>query len=312
MAIERPEDMYVHAFQNNYALGAFNVYSMESAVAVMNAGEEQNAPVILQIGMGSHAYVKDLSAFVRMVKDYASKYKVPMFIQHDHCPTIQACAEAIEAGVDAVMFDGSHLTYEENIRDTITVVQMASNRGVWVEAELGCLPGFEDLVFSKQAVYTDPALVGDFIERTGCNALAIAVGTSHGGVSGDNYLPMDFERLHAIIHQNPNFPFVLHGAASLPPEMIAACNREGGDVPYVRNCSEETILRAVKLGIKKANMDVDNFLAFTTSARAFLNRNPELYDPRKYLSAGYEAFQKEVEHKLKAIVCSAGKAFIRS
>lgn len=308
MAFQDPREIYAHALRHHYALGAFNVCSIESILAVMQAAQSQQAPVVVQVSMGARAYVRDLPAFVIALRAFAKGFDVPMFLQHDHCTSEKACVQAMDAGVQAVMFDGSHLPYEENVRQTARVAEIAHKRGVWVEAELGCLPGFEDLVFSKSAVYTDPEAVPRFIEATRCDALAVAVGTSHGGVQGSDYLPLDLGRLRQIIAKCPGYPFVLHGAASLVPEKIDACNRQGGRVPYLRNCSEENIAAAVCAGIKKANMDVDNFLMFTTAARQFLNTHPELYDPRKYLAAGRDAFQAEVEHKLRDVMGSAGKA----
>ena len=308
MAIGTPRDMYRQACAHGYALGAFNVFSLESMLAVMDAAEETASPVIVQVSMGARKYVKHLKAFVDTIKRFSQEYSVPMFVQHDHCTTVEACAEAIDAGVQALMFDGSHLPYEENIRLTKQVAEYAHARGVWVEAELGCLPGFEDLVFADSTVYTDPERVGDFIAQTNCDCLAIAAGTSHGGVQGDDYLPLDVPLVEKIAQKVPGFPLVLHGGASLPPALIDACNRQGAAVEYLRNCSEISISRAVKAGVRKVNMDVDNFLVFTTAARKHLNEKPSVYDPRKYLAPGRDAFSQEVAHKMRNVVFSAGQA----
>ncbi len=307
MGLVNPRDLYEHAINNNYGLGAFNTYSFESLLAVMEAAKEQRSPAIIQVSMGTRGYVQHLSAYIETIKTLAKYYEMPFFIQHDHCSTIEACMEAIDAGVQAVMFDGSHLPYEDNVKNTKTVVEYAHSRGVWVEAELGCLPGFEDMVFSEAAVYTDPKLASEFIKLTGCDSLAVAVGTSHGGVASDDYLPLDFQLLRKIVEENPNYPYVLHGAASLPPELIEACNEQGGKVEFLRNCSEDSIYKAVKMGVRKVNMDVDNFLAFTTAVRRFLNEQASVYDPRKYLKMGKAAFKQEVAHKMKAVLDSAGR-----
>lgn len=307
MALVKPVELYEHAIKHNYGLGAFNTFSLESILAVMEAAEAQQSPAIVQVSMGARGYVRHLKTYVDFIKSLAAHYQVPFFIQHDHCPTVADCQAAIDAGVSAVMFDGSHLPYEENVEKTKAVVSYARQRDVWVEAELGCLPGFEDLVFAEKTVYTDPDLAAAFIKETGCNSLAIAVGTSHGGVAGDDYLELDFELLGKIVSKCPDYPFVLHGAASLPPELITACNRQGGNVEYLRNCSEETIAGAVKKGIRKVNMDVDNFLEFTTAVRTFLNEQPQVYDPRKYLGLGRDAFRQEVEHKMINVLDSAGR-----
>ncbi len=307
MAFTQPKELYRHAAQNGYALGAFNVFSLESMLAVMEAAQAQRSAAIIQVSMGARKYVRHLKPFVDAIKGFGACYDVPFFIQHDHCSSVEACIEAVDAGVHALMFDGSHLPYEENIAKTRQVCDYAHARGVWVEAELGCLPGFEDLVFAESAVYTDPKLVPDFISRSGCDALAIAAGTSHGGVKGDDYLPLDVELIAKIAETVPGYPLVLHGAASLPPQLIAACNDTGMQVEYLRNCSEESIRRAVGAGIRKANMDVDNFLCFTTAARDHMAAKPAVYDPRKYLAPALEGFRAEVEHKMKNVLLSAGR-----
>lgn len=305
MAIVSPKELYAHACEHDYALGAFNVFSLESMLAVMEAAKAQHSAAIIQVSMGARKYVRHLKPFVEMLKGFGAEYDVPFFIQHDHCSSVEACKEAVDAGVQALMFDGSHLSYEENISKTREVCDYAHAHGVWVEAELGCLPGFEDMVFAESAVYTDPKLVRDFIARSGCDALAIAAGTSHGGVQADDYLPLDIQLIERIASEVPGYPLVLHGAASLPPALIDACNKTGMKVEYLRNCSEESIRNAVKAGIRKANMDVDNFLCFTTVARMQMESKPAVYDPRKYLAPAMEAFKAEVEHKMKNVVLSS-------
>lgn len=307
MGLKAPKELYQDAIRHNYGLGAFNTFSIEGILAVLEACKAQRSPAIIQISMGARKYVKHLKSYVDIIKCMAENYEMPVFIQHDHCSTVEACKEAVDAGVQAVMFDGSHLSYEENVSKTKEVAAYAHERDVWVEAELGCLPGFEDLVFAEKAVFTNPDLAQRFIGESGCDALAVAVGTSHGGVSGDDYLPLDFGLLEQIVSKKKDYPYVLHGAASLPPELIDACNDQGGQVEYLRNCCEESIAKAVKMGVRKVNMDVDNFLVFTTAVRKFLNDKPDIYDPRKYLQPGAEAFQKEVEHKMKEVLDSAGR-----
>lgn len=308
MPLKEPKDMYQAAIKGNYALGAFNIYSIESLQAVLDAAEIQNAPVIIQVSMGTRKYVKDFSLFIKVIKIYAENYHSHIFIQHDHCKSIQACKEAIDAGVQAVMFDGSDLPWEENITKTKEMVSYAKSRNIWVEAELGKIPGFEDCIFTENVEYTAPEKAHEFIERSGCNALAISVGTSHGGVLGRNdYLPFHTELMRRIAFLTPDYPFVLHGGASLPPELIDECNRVGGKIPYWRNCKEDDIAKAIELGIRKVNMDVDNFLVTTTAIRKFLQENPHIYDPRKYLSLARDAFQKEVEHKFLHVLHSAGR-----
>lgn len=307
MGLTRPETLYQHALEHRYGLGAFNTFNLESMMAVMEAAQNKRSAAIIQVSMGARNYVKHLNTYVDMIKMMAEHYSVPFFIQHDHCPNGEACKEAIKAGVQAVMFDGSHLAFEENVRQTREIVRYAHEKGIWVEAELGQLPGFEDFVFSESAVYTDPEQAKEFVEITECDALAVAMGTSHGGVQGEDYLPFAFDLFQRLVDLMPGYPLVLHGAASLPPELIKACNEQGGKVEYLRNCSEETIAKAVSMGAKKVNMDVDNFLVCTTAVRQFLNEKASVYDPRKYLGPARDAFQKEVEHKMVHVLQSAGR-----
>ncbi|MCI6959828.1 MAG: class II fructose-bisphosphate aldolase [Oscillospiraceae bacterium] len=308
MSLVSPQVLYQHAAQNGYALGAFNVNSLESLQAVLEAAEAQDAPLIVQISMGARKYLGEhWPLFVQTMRRYAEVCKAPVFIQHDHCPSPQACFEAIDAGVQAVMFDGSHLPLEENIALTCQVVEHAHARGVWVEAELGRLPGFEDMVFAEHSEFTDPQTAARFVKATGCDALAVAVGTSHGGVEAEDYLPLDRELLGRIHETLGDLPLVLHGGASLPPALIEACNAQGGQVEFLRNCSEESISDSVSLGVRKVNMDVDNYLPFTTEVRRALREIPDKYDPRVYLLPARKAFRGEVEHKLCRVMHSAGQ-----
>ena len=307
MSLVDPKQLYKEAKDRGCALAAFNIYSLESLNAVLEEKEKKQAASIVQISIGSRKYVKDFSLFVKVMRMYCERSKARVFIQHDHCKTIEECSSAIEAGVQAVMFDGSHLPFEDNIAETKKVVELAHEKGVWVEAELGRIPGFEDTVFSGHAEYTNPDKAKEFIERTGCDALAISVGTSHGGVLTDKNLDIDFDLLKRILEIDPAFPFVLHGAASLPSELIEQCNLTGMNVPDWKMCLEKDIRRAVELGVSKTNMDVDNFIVTTTAARNAMINKPDVYDPRKYLAPAYSAFEKEVEHKLENVVLSAGR-----
>ncbi len=307
MPMKTPEEMYDNAISNDFALGAFNVYSLESLQAVVNASEKQKAPIIIQVSMGARKYVKKLKPFCDFIKSYVSDSDAQVFLQHDHCPTIESCKEAIQAGVQAVMYDGSHLSFEENIKTTKEIVKYAHDRGIWVEAELGRIPGFEDQIYAGHSELTDSKKAKEFIALTKCDSLAISVGTAHGGVVADDYLPLHFDVLKKIIKENPNYPFVLHGGASLPQTLIDKCNSLGGNVDALKMCKEEDISKAVEFGIKKVNMDVDNFLAHTIAIRYFLSNKPEVYDPRKYLSFARDAFEEEVKHKIEFVLRSKGK-----
>lgn len=307
MSLVNPKQLYKEAKERGCALAAFNVYSLESLCAVLDAASNKSAAVIVQISLGSRKYVKDFPLFVKVMRMYCEKTKAKVFIQHDHCKTFEECSSAIDAGVQAVMFDGSHLPFEENIRQTKTVVEYAHSKGVWVEAELGRIPGFEDTVFSGHAEYTDAEKAREFIKKSCCDALAISVGTSHGGVLTEKNLLIQFDLLKKILDIDKNYPFVLHGAASLPESLIKSCNLTGMNVPNWKMCLEEDIKKAVELGISKTNMDVDNFIVTTTAVRNAMINKPDVYDPRKYLAPAYEAFMREVEHKLETVVLSAGR-----
>ncbi len=307
MAFYRPSEMFDHAYRNGYAVGAFNVFSIESMLAVMDAAENSHSPAVIQVSTGAEKYVKNVRAFVKAIREFGNSYSAPFFIQHDHIKSPEACFRAMDDGFDAIMFDGSSLPYEENLHHTTEIVKAARDKGIWVEAELGSIAGFEDLVYGANTVYTDPEQALEFIEATGCDALAISVGTAHGGVRSDDYLPLELDLLRTITGSKKGYPFVLHGAASLPPELITACNDTGMQVEYLRICSEENIRKAAGSGILKANMDVDNFLRFTTAARKTMIDKPAVYDPRKYLEPAREAFREEVEHKMRNVLMSADR-----
>jgi len=302
-----PRELYAHALGEGYTVGAFNAASLEMLQAIIGAAEAERSPAFVMVSMGARKYVGDFPRFVQVMRLYAQAACVPLVVHHDHCQTVQAAREAIDAGCQSVMFDGSHLPFEENVAKTKEIADYAHEHDCVVEAELGCLPGFEDMVFSEKAVYTDPALAVQFVAESGCDSLAIAAGTSHGGVRADGYLPLDLDRIREIHEALPGFPLVLHGAASLPPALIEECNAWGGRVEFLRNCSEEAIRAASYLGVCKANMDVDNFLCFTTAIRRFFAESPELYDPRKYLAPARAAFREEVAHKMRHVLRSAGR-----
>ena len=307
MAFKKPQEMFEHAYEHNYAIGAFNVFSLESMMAVMEAAENTHSPAIIQVSSGAEKYVKNVRAFIKTIREFGKEYDVPFFIQHDHIKSPDACYKAMDDGFDAIMFDGSALPYEENTKLTSEIVKAAREKGIWVEAELGSIAGFEDLVYGANTVYTDPEQALEFIAATSCDALAISVGTAHGGVRADDYLPLELDLLRTITSSKKGYPFVLHGAASLPPELITACNETGMQVEYLRICSEDNIRKAAQSGILKANMDVDNFLRFTTAARNTMIAKPAVYDPRKYLEPARDAFREEVEHKMKNVLMSADR-----
>jgi fructose-bisphosphate aldolase class II len=307
MALVKPGELFKKAYQEGYALGAFNVFNLESIQAVLRAAVLEKSPVIVQVSMGTRKYVGDIRTLVQLIKIMAEPLDVPVCLHHDHCTDLEVCKNSIDIGFASVMIDGSQLDFEANIKLVKRVADYAHAKGVWVEAELGSLPGFEDEIFSEHNHFTNPDDVAEFVGRSGCDSLAVAVGTSHGGVKGDCDLQIDRERLQKIAAYLPGYPLVLHGGASLPVELVDALNRYGGQVEYMRNASEPSITKAVKAGVCKVNMDVDNFYAYTAAVRQFLVESPEIYDPRKYTAVGRETFMNEVRHKMRAVVLSSGR-----
>lgn len=308
MAFIDARTLFADAVKHNYAVPAFNISTVDSLNAVLWAAEAENSPVIVQVLRQTEEYVRDVDTYLEAVRLYISKCKVPVLLQHDHCSSVEEAKRAIDRGFGAVMYDGSALPYEENRANTADVVHYAHERGIWVEAELGQIPGMEDQTFSEHAEYTTPELAVRFIEETGCDSLAISVGTAHGGVPGENYLAFDFERLKAIHDLKPDYPFVLHGAASMPHSLLAFVNLYGGNVPQTHICSEEDIATACMSGAHKANMDVDNWLAFTGALRQFFEEKPDKFFPVEYLSHARNAWENEVRHKMRKVAGSSGAA----
>jgi fructose-bisphosphate aldolase class II len=307
MALVQPGELFKKAYRDGYALGAFNVFNLESLQAVIKAAELEKSPVIVQVSMGARKYVGEVRNLVQLIKGMAEPLAVPVCLHHDHCTDLEVCKNSIALGFASVMVDGSQLEFEANIRLVKEVSDYAHARGVWVEAELGSLPGFEDEIFSESNRFTDPDYVEEFVARSGCDSLAVAVGTSHGGVKAAQDLQIDFDRLRKIAALLPGYPLVLHGGASLTKSYVDQINRYGGAVEYMRNAPESAIAKAVKAGVCKVNMDVDNFYAYTAALRKFLIENPETYDPRKYSAAGRAAFMEEVRHKMREVVFSSGR-----
>ena len=310
MALVQINEMMRHSLADHYITGAFNVFNIDTLVAVLQAAQAENSPVIVQLSMGFRKYQPYFSAFVKAVKIFASTVDVPVALNHDHCQNIENAKEAIDLEIGSVMFDGSHLSFEDNVASTRQVVEYAHSHHAFVEAELGKLPGFENEVFVQNAQFTDPVMAEKFIRLTGCDALAVSVGTSHGGVSAETDMPLHFDVLAAIRKAiSPTFPLVLHGAASLSEELVQEVNRWGAHVSQMRNCCENDIAKAAAYGVYKANMDVDNQLAFTAAVRQQLLEVTEKYDPRGYLKVGREAFTQEVRHKIRNVCHSNGKAW---
>lgn len=308
MALVPMKDLLGHAQKEAYTVAAFNFYNFDMLHAVLEAAEAEQSPVIVQISTKAHGYMRNLDRFVAFSKECCNDYSIPVALNHDHCITVEDAIAMVDAGFDSVMFDGSHLPLEDNITQTKAFVQYAHRHGTTVEAELGKIPGFEDDVFSQNTEFTSPDAALRFVKETGCDFLVVSVGTAHGGVAGTAHLPLSFDRLRQIHEAIPATPLVLHGAASLPENLITRINQWGGCVPDMRICSEDDIGRCGRYGVCKANMDVDNYLVYTAEIRHILETQPALYHPLTYLLPAKKAFYKEVRHKIRNVLKTSGKA----
>lgn len=300
--------LYDHALRNKYIIPAFHVWGIESVKAVLKAAADEDSPVIMQILTPTLDNVAPFPAFLETIQRYAEEYLVPVVVNRDHSPSVEAALQAVDMGFPSVMFDGSSLPFEENVQKTRQVTDYAHEHGVWVEAELGSIPGLEDETFSTHTQYTDPEQAADFLKKTGCDSLAVAVGTAHGGVQAEEHLKIDFELLEKIREAVGKVPLVLHGAAALPWELVDEVNRYGGKAERLMMCTEETIERTRLYGVAKANMDVDNWLAVTAALRKQFAEKPEQFNPIVYMKETETAMYHVIRHKMRNVTHSAGAA----
>lgn len=308
MALVTSKEMFKKAYEGNYAVGAFNVNNMEIIQGIVEAAKEENAPLILQVSAGARKYANPI--YLRKLVEAAIEDSGLDIVLHlDHGEDFEICKACIDGGFSSVMIDGSRLPFEENIALTKKVVEYAHSKGVVVEGELGKLAGVEDdvKVNAKDATYTDPDEAAEFVERTGVDSLAIAIGTSHGAYKFKGDPSLDFDRLERIGKLLPNFPLVLHGASSVPKEFVDLCNTYGGKIPGATGVPEEMLARAAKMAVCKINIDTDLRLAMTASIRQVLVENPSEFDPRKYLGPGRNAIKNMVAHKIKNVLGCSGK-----
>lgn len=306
MPLVTTREMFKKAYEGQYAIGAFNVNNMEIIQGIVEAAKEESAPLILQVSAGARKYAKHIY-LMKLVEAAIEDTGLPIALHLDHGEDFEICKSCIDGGFTSVMIDGSKYSFEENIAVTKKVVEYAHARGVVVEAELGKLAGVEDAVKvdTKDATYTDPDQAVEFVQRTGVDSLAIAIGTSHGAYKFKGEPNLDFARLEKITALLPNFPLVLHGASTVLPEFVDACNKFGGSVPGAKGVPEEMLLRAGKLGVCKINIDTDLRLAMTASIRQHLIENPGDFDPRQYLKPAREAIKNMVRHKIHNVLnCS--------
>ena len=298
-------DLLSSAMQEAYAVGAFNISNLESLLAVVEAAVEEKSPVIVAVTPSSIRYA-GLAFFEKIVKTAAKPAPVPMSLHLDHGKDVETVSKCVDAGFTSVMIDGSHLKFEENIALTKRLGDLAHPKDVSVEAELGRLAGVEEsTVEEREAVLTDPDAAEEFVKRTDVDALAVAIGTSHGAYKFKGEPKIDFERLE-LIREKVGIPLVLHGASSVPSWIIQKAAKYGAELGGAKGIPEEHIRKAISLGIAKINIDTDLRLAFTATVREFLVKSPKIFDPRKILGSAKEAMKEVVKSKMR-LFRSSGK-----
>jgi fructose-bisphosphate aldolase class II len=300
------KDLMVPARKNGYAIGAFNVQNLESMSAIAEAATEEKSPVIMQITPSVIKYA-GLAYISSLVRTAAQLAPVPVAMHLDHGGDFETVAKCIDAGFTSVMIDGSFLDFEENVALTKRVVSVARSKGVSVEAELGKLAGVEERsVEEKEAILTDPEAAVEFVEKTGVDTLAVAIGTSHGAYKFKSEAKLDLERLK-VINEKISIPLVLHGASSVPQWIVEKANKYGAELSGAKGIPEEQIKKAISFGIAKINIDTDLRLAFTATVREVLTNLPKNFDPRKILGPAREAMKEVAKGKMR-LFGSAGKA----
>ena len=322
MPLVTTTEMFKKAYAGGYAIGAFNVNNMEIVQGITEACAEENAPVILQVSKGARAYANH-NYLVKLVEAANLCYPdLPIALHLDHGPDFETCKSCIDGGFTSVMIDASSKPFEENIEITKKVVEYAHAHGVVVEAELGSLAGVEDevQVSAEDSSYTRPEEVQEFVERTGCDSLAIAIGTSHGAYkfTADQCTrnekgilvppPLRFDILQEVEKRLPGFPIVLHGSSSVPQEYVKMINENGGKMPDAVGIPEEQLREAAKMAVCKINIDSDLRLAMTGTVRQFFNASPDKFDPREYLKPARANIKELVRHKLVDVLGCNGKA----
>ncbi len=322
MPLVTTTEMFKKAYDGGYAIGAFNVNNMEIVQGITEAAREVNAPLILQVSKGARAYANH-TYLVKLVEAAVIECpNIPIALHLDHGPDFETCKSCIDGGFTSVMIDASSKPFEENIEITKKVVEYAHDHGVVVEAELGTLAGIEDdvKVAAHAASYTRPEEVEEFVAKTGCDSLAIAIGTSHGAYkfTADQCTrnekgilvppPLRFDVLEEVSKRLPGFPIVLHGSSSVPQNYVKMINENGGKMPDAVGIPEEQLRHAAELSVCKINIDSDLRLAMTGTIRQFFNEHPDKFDPREYLKPARANIKELVRHKLVDVLGCAGKA----
>lgn len=309
MPLVDTKEMFKKAYEGHYAVGAFNVNNMEIIQGIVEAAIQEKAPLILQVSAGARKYAKHIY-LTKLVEAAVEDTGLPICLHLDHGADFEICKDCVDGGFTSVMIDGSKYPFEENIELTRRVVDYAHNKGVVVEAELGKLAGVEDAVkvAAKDATYTDPDQAVEFVERTGCDSLAIAIGTSHGAYKFKGKPELDFARLEKITNMLPGYPLVLHGASTVIPSFVEECNKYGGKLDGAQGVPEDMLLKAGTFGVCKINIDTDLRLAMTASIRKYFTEHPGDFDPRQYLGPAREAIKAMVAHKMRDVLNCSGKA----
>ena len=309
MPLVTTKEMFEKSMKEGFAIGAFNVNNMEIIQGIVDAAAEENSPVILQASSSAIKYARP-NYLMKMIEAAVEETNIPIAIHLDHGPDFETCKACIDAGFTSVMIDGSKYDFEENVALTKKVVDYAHERGVVVEAELGKLAGIEDdvNVDASDAMYTDPAQAREFVERTGCDSLAIAIGTSHGAYKFKGEAKLRFDILAKIKALIPNTPIVLHGASTVIPELVKMCNDYGADIPGAKGVPDEILHEASTSGVSKINVDTDLRLAMTGAIRKAFAENPSVFDPRKYCGPARDLIKETVQHKIRDVFGSSNKA----
>ncbi len=317
MALVTTKEMFAKAYNGGYAVGAFNVNNMEIIQGITEAAIAQKSPLILQVSKGArnyakHAYLMKLIEAALIDAQESAGFDLPIAVHLDHGDTFELCKSCIDGGFTSVMIDGSSKSFKDNIELTKKVVEYAHAHGVVVEAELGTLAGVEDevKVSAEDSSYTKPEQVEEFVGATGCDSLAIAIGTSHGAYK---FKPgtkpqLRFDILEEVSKRLPGFPIVLHGSSSVPQEFVKEINENGGNMPGAIGVPEDQLRHAASMAVCKINIDSDLRLAMTASIRKYFNEHPDHFDPRQYLKPAREAIKAMVEHKIVDVLGSNGKA----
>ena len=312
MPLVTSKEMFEKAYKGGYAIGAFNVNNMEIIQGITGAAAKLKAPVILQVSKGARSYA-NRTYLMKLVEAAVIETGLPICLHLDHGDSFEICKSCIDEGFTSVMIDASSKPFAENIALTRQVVEYAHDRGVVVEAELGTLAGIEEEVnvSAEDSSYTRPEEVEEFVSKTGCDSLAIAIGTSHGAYK---FKPgtkpqLRFDVLEEVEKKLPGFPIVLHGSSSVPQEFVEKINKFGGNMPGAIGVPEDQLRKAASMAVCKINIDSDLRLAMTASIREYLTMHPDHFDPRQYLKPARQAIEDMVSHKIVDVLGCEGKAF---